>query len=181
MPSHSYTLRQPTSGEAEALSALICSSWTQAFGHAVPASVVEEAIAGPLSPSTIEQQISDPSTHFLVASFQPQQGSEQIIGVAQLRAGLSEACLQLPNSTSLRKLYVDAAHHGTGVARDLLLAAEETARKDGWSSIWLTVWEGNARGKRFYEKMGYEVKGQKPSDLRGGSRGIVDFVMEKAL
>ncbi|KAI9354616.1 acetyltransferase [Zopfochytrium polystomum] len=75
----------------------------------------------------------------------------------------------------IKRLYVDATHHGSGAGRALMDVLMETALAyrpppsggDGDGNraaadaaaaaptVWLTVWTGNARARRFYEKYGF--------------------------
>jgi GNAT superfamily N-acetyltransferase len=53
----------------------------------------------------------------------------------------------------LELLFVDEAFRGTGVAAELVAAAEERG------ATWLSVVTGNARARRFYERQGYADAG----------------------
>ena len=53
-------------------------------------------------------------------------------------------------------LAVDVAAEGQGVASALMAAAEEWARARGVRRISLTVWEPNAKARRFYDRSGYQ-------------------------
>jgi ribosomal protein S18 acetylase RimI-like enzyme len=47
---------------------------------------------------------------------------------------------------------------GTGASTALMLAAERRARAQGFTKITLNVFEGNARARRFYERLGFTVE-----------------------
>ncbi|MGY2703132.1 GNAT family N-acetyltransferase [Nocardioides sp. HB32] len=53
----------------------------------------------------------------------------------------------------LELMFVDAGRRGTGVAAELVAAAEERG------ATWLSVVTGNARARRFYERQGYADTG----------------------
>ncbi len=72
-------------------------------------------------------------------------------------------------------IYVHPSHWGTGVGRDLLGAAEEQLRDDGFERALLWVLEQNVRGCRFYERQGWtrgkpvrieEIGGAQVTELR---------------
>jgi len=52
-------------------------------------------------------------------------------------------------------LYVTTRHRGVGVADALLRHAEGRIRAGGHRTAWLAVVPGNARARRFYERMGW--------------------------
>lgn len=52
-------------------------------------------------------------------------------------------------------LAVTQAAEGRGAARALVEAAEDVARAAGWTTLALDVFATNARGRRFYDAMGF--------------------------
>ncbi|MBK1615232.1 hypothetical protein CKO44_17360 [Rubrivivax gelatinosus] len=56
---------------------------------------------------------------------------------------------------SLRRLYVAAAWHGRGLARELVETACAEAAARGWRGLWLSVWERNPRAIAFYAKSAF--------------------------
>ena len=59
----------------------------------------------------------------------------------------------------LKRIYVDKAYQGKGLAQILMAFAENFARENNYEVLWLGVWEHNNRAKRFYEKMGFTDSG----------------------
>ena len=59
----------------------------------------------------------------------------------------------------IEQVYVAAAHRGAGVADALMAEAERSIRVAGHSSAWLAVVAGNARARRFYERLGWTDAG----------------------
>ncbi|WP_405491495.1 GNAT family N-acetyltransferase [Nocardia sp. NBC_00511] len=56
----------------------------------------------------------------------------------------------------LSAMYVRAAHHGTGVAADLM---DAVLPADGATALW--VFEENPRAQAFYRKYGFELDGER--------------------
>jgi ribosomal protein S18 acetylase RimI-like enzyme len=92
-------------------------------------------------------------------------GDGALIALAQIHRSESPF-----GDVELGRFYVDRAHHGRGVARPLMDAVLAAARQLGGRKLWLSVWERNARGIRFYEKCGFVDEGTQPflvgSDLQ---------------
>ncbi len=80
-------------------------------------------------------------------------------GFAQLRAGKRSAGVPEQGSIELWRFYVDKAWHGQGVAANLMESAKHHARRRGATSLWLGVWERNARAQAFYRKHGFRKVG----------------------
>jgi ribosomal protein S18 acetylase RimI-like enzyme len=80
-------------------------------------------------------------------------------GFAQLRAGKRSAGVPEQGSIELWRFYVDKAWHGQGIAASLMDAAKQCARRRGASTLWLGVWERNARAQAFYRKHGFSKVG----------------------
>ncbi len=60
---------------------------------------------------------------------------------------------------ALDQFYVAPEARGTGVATDLMRAAEAALAEAGHESAWLGCTVGNARAARFYDKMGWQNVG----------------------
>ncbi|WVQ83857.1 hypothetical protein IAT38_006001 [Cryptococcus sp. DSM 104549] len=179
------TIRFGTPSDAAALSHLIGSTFAQAFGHSVSPADLENYLTTSVSVEQIRKDLENPQNVFIVADGTQASGEGgkgedgEILGVAQLAMDSTEPCLTLPKPIELRRLYVTSSQHGTGLAARLVSAAEEKGRELGAESIWLGVWEDNGRGKRFYEKTGFEIKGDHWFTV--GEIQQRDWVMEKAL
>jgi GNAT superfamily N-acetyltransferase len=74
-----------------------------------------------------------------------------VVGLATV--GPSGDRCPLP-ATELRSLYVDAGHHGTGIAQRLV----DTSLADRPASLW--VFQGNHRARAFYDKNGWRPTGE---------------------
>jgi len=59
----------------------------------------------------------------------------------------------------LKRIYVDKAFHGKGLAQQLIAFAENFAKENNYEVLWLGVWEHNLRAKKFYEKSGFKDSG----------------------
>ncbi len=61
------------------------------------------------------------------------------------------------DSAYVYEIVIDESERGKGYGRDAMLAAEELAKADGWTSIGLNVFGFNERAQRLYSSLGYEV------------------------
>jgi ribosomal protein S18 acetylase RimI-like enzyme len=77
----------------------------------------------------------------------------------------------------LRRLYVDRSAIGHGVGAALMRASLEAARSAGRRTLWLGVWERNARAISFYERWQFETVGNHEFQL--GSDNQTDLLMAR--
>jgi ribosomal protein S18 acetylase RimI-like enzyme len=100
-------------------------------------------------------------------------------GYAKLHAGEAEACVKGRKPVELARLYVLRGWFGRGVGEALMTACVEEARRAGHLTMWLGVWEHNARAQAFYRKWDFRVVGEHV--FRVGSDPQTDLIMERAL
>lgn len=103
----------------------------------------------------MEQELASPEVEWRVAVL-----ADEPVGYAKLtplRAPFAEAAR---GSLELQQLYVAREWQGTGVAETLMTWALERARERDAPEIFLTVFDHNARAKRFYARHGFEEVGR---------------------
>ncbi|ODO03079.1 hypothetical protein I350_05924 [Cryptococcus amylolentus CBS 6273] len=174
-----YTIRAALPRDAASVSKLIGETWAKFFAYSVTEQDLKDYLASRLSESKIKEEIENEKNTFLVAVFTPGGQEEEIKAVVHLVQDSSEPCLTLSRPIELQRLYVHPSEHGSGLSHSLVAAAEQASRALGAESIWLGVWEDNARGKRFYEKAGFSEVGEHFFWVGDSKRR--DLIMEKAL
>lgn len=97
------------------------------------------------------------------------------------RAGYCGHDRPMPNrDTALHKLYLERAHHGSGLASAVVETIAAEARQAGSPALALRVNRGNARAIRFYRKAGFEIAGEDCLDI-GGGYVMDDYLMRREL
>jgi ribosomal protein S18 acetylase RimI-like enzyme len=122
--------------------------------------------------------------HFLVAEYgtgalPPGGGRERIVGYLRLVPPT-----QLPANAHVRQiqgLAVDTWARGRGIARALLEAACEEARRQGAIRITLRVLGHNAPARRLYESAGFVVEGVLPGEFLIEGKYVDDVLMGRRL
>jgi GNAT superfamily N-acetyltransferase len=71
------------------------------------------------------------------------------------------------NGDEVEQVFVAAAHRGSGIADALMADAEDRLRAAGHRTAWLAVVGGNARARRFYERLGWSDAGPYAHDAPG--------------
>ena len=93
--------------------------------------------------------------------------------------GATDAAVTGDSPVEVERFYVAYDFHGHGLAAHLMEACIETAVGRGGRTLWLGVWEKNARAIRFYEKRGFADVGSHPFVL--GTDVQTDRVMQRAI
>ena len=98
----------------------------------------------------------------------------KLVGLAglQMRSGEKEK-----HKAHLFSMYVDAAHRGTGLARQLVEAVIAGAREAGAVVLHLSVTVGNAPAQRFYRRLGFSVYGIERRSLKVDGRFLDEELM----
>jgi diamine N-acetyltransferase len=79
----------------------------------------------------------------------------ELAGYAQLRSGVTPECVTGDSPIELWRFYVAQLWHGRGVAQALMRRVDLEASRRGGQTLWLGVWEHNARAKAFYGRNGF--------------------------
>lgn len=95
-------------------------------------------------------EISDPQMISLLV-----EDNGEAAAYAQLRPHHPPECVTGPEPIELWRFYVGHRWHGKGIAQQLMERVKDEARQRGARTLWLGVWEHNARARAFYEKCGF--------------------------
>lgn len=126
-------------------------------------------------PGLIGAELNDPNITYFIGFI-----DGYAVGYAKLREDLSGPGVTSKNSVELQRIYVVERFWKNGVGEALLDHVSGAAREKGFDTLWLGVWEENARGRRFYEKQGFKDTSGRLEFPYGGGVGI-NIVMEKSL
>jgi ribosomal protein S18 acetylase RimI-like enzyme len=76
-------------------------------------------------------------------------------GYVKLHWSEAPACVRGDSPIEIARIYVSAAYLGSGVGAALMSGCLERAAELGAKTIWLGVWERNARALSFYRRFGF--------------------------
>jgi ribosomal protein S18 acetylase RimI-like enzyme len=158
-PPH-ISIHRASASDAERLSTFAARTFHDAFGAENTPDNMQRYVAEAFSVERQSAEIADPAGIFLLAERTQPAEDEPLVGYARLVSGPPPASVDSP-AIELRRLYVDRGWHGAGVAQALIDAVLESARHEAARTVWLAVWERNARAIRFYEKCGFVRIGTK--------------------
>jgi ribosomal protein S18 acetylase RimI-like enzyme len=144
------TIRRAMVDDAAALAAFGARTFAETFGafHTPADLAMHLAEAFGVAQQTAE--LADPAMVTLVA-----ERDGALAGFTQVVSGEVPADVTGPAPIEIKRFYIDAPYHGTGMAQQLIAAAVDVARARGAQTIWLGVWEHNRRAIAFYTRQGF--------------------------
>lgn len=180
-------IRRATPADAEALSALARTCFTQTFGHLYAPADLEAFLDDAYAPDVLRAEVEDPNraTWLLfedvackteAASGTPspddhpralEAGDEAPASSAsQAPIGYVTACPAhlphpdvAPGDGEIQRLYILQGHQGGGRGTALLTTALDWLERDGPRTLWIGVWSENYGAQRFYARHGFEIVG----------------------
>ncbi len=177
------TVRPATIADAERLSAFARRVFDETFGADNTPADMAAYLDSAFTPALQAAELRDPDAAILLAEAEVDaegNGRPAIAGYAHLvLRGEAPACVGGPAPAELRRFYVDRALHGRGAAGLLMDAAVATAAAHGARTLWLGVWERNARAIAFYAKRGFADVGAQRFVL--GADVQTDRVLARAI
>ena len=170
-PATKSTIRRATIADAELLAALGERTFRETFAADNTPADTEAYVAHAYGVSQQRAELSLADALFLIAEVDGNAAGYAYLRSAPLPAHITDPAPGQPGAAiEIARFYVDAPWHGRGVAHALMDAAITEAWQRGARTIWLGVWERNARGIRFYTKRGFHDIGSQPfvlgSDLQ---------------
>jgi len=158
--------------DAPAIDALFRASFIETFAHLYdPADLA--AFFAKFSPEAWQDELADPDFAFRLAEDRSRLAGYAKVSSVSLPVEAAEAALEL------RQLYVAMHWHGAGIAPVLMDWVLAQASGRGARALYLTVFTGNVRARRFYARYGFEEVG--PYAFMVGNQADEDLIMRLAL
>jgi len=166
------TVRRATLDDANLLSQLGARTFEETFAADNTPGDMAAYLASNFSLVQVTQELSDAGSIFLIAEV-----DGAAAGYAKLYASEPAESIQGTDPIELVRLYVSRTWIGSGIGAALMRACLDEARTAGYKTIWLGVWERNARAQAFYRKWNFRAIGEHVFQL--GSDAQTDILMER--
>jgi diamine N-acetyltransferase len=167
-------IRIATADDAARLAEFAERVFRRTFGPDNTASDLELYVGSAFGEALQRRELEDPERVCLLAFV-----GGTLSAFALLRVGATDPAVPGPSPVEIERFYVAYDFHGHGLAAHLMEACIEAAALRGGRTLWLGVWEKNARAIRFYEKRGFVDVGTHPFTL--GTDVQTDRVMQRAI
>ncbi len=171
---HDVTIRRADVEDAGLLSELGASTFSETFAAENSPEDMAAYLSESFNLARQTAELNDAAATFFIAEV-----GGRAAGYAKLRAGGAAEGVGGPKPVELVRLYVSREWLGRGVGEALMRACVDEARRAGHATIWLGVWERNARAQAFYRRWDFREVGEHIFQL--GSDPQRDILMERAL
>jgi ribosomal protein S18 acetylase RimI-like enzyme len=150
-----FRVDDATDADAALLAELGARTFFESFAADNSPEDMRRHLESQFAPSIQLAEIGNPALDTLLV----RDAQARAVAFAQVRSGKVTDGVPAEGSIELWRFYVDKAWHGVGVAHALMEAAKARGRRRGATTMWLGVWERNARAQAFYRKHGFEKVG----------------------
>ena len=168
------TIRRANSDDAKLLAELGARTFEQTFAADNTGEDMASYLALHFSVAQQTAELAHPASTFLIAEV-----DGHTAGYAKLHAGDPPNEIEGAKPIELVRLYVSQEWLGRGVGEVLMRACVDESRSAGHETLWLGVWERNARAQAFYRKWDFRAVGEHIFQL--GADRQRDILMERAL
>jgi ribosomal protein S18 acetylase RimI-like enzyme len=141
------TIRAGAPTDAADLADLAARTFRDTFDTSAPPEDMALHLAQAYGPIQQARELADPDITTLVVD-----ADGQLAGYAQLKRGPAPSCVTGDAPVELWRFYLDREWHGQGLAQMLMQRVNEEAHRAQAQTLWLGVWEHNARAQAFYRK-----------------------------
>jgi ribosomal protein S18 acetylase RimI-like enzyme len=172
MISQKLSIRRATLDDASLIADIGARTFEASFRADNRLEDMEQYLSLSFSKAHIEAQLADPSSVFLIAY-----EDSKAVGYALLRASKKPDSVNGTRAVELVRIYIEEEIIGKGYGSALMDFCLEEAKKNGYRTIWLGVWEKNLRAIRFYRMWRFTKVGTKEFVL--GSNLQNDHIMAR--
>ena len=169
-----FTIRRGNADDAELLTELGSRTFSETFAADNSAENMAAYLAVAFNQEQQASELADSCSSFHIA-----QAEGVAVGYAMLRSGNVPAEVTGDKPIELVRLYVSRESLGSGVGAALMQVCIDDARQTGHDTLWLGVWEHNARAQSFYRKWNFVKVGTHVFQL--GDDRQTDFLMQRSV
>lgn len=169
-----FRVRRATVADATAVADFAERTFVETFGAVNTPENMALHVSKSYGVAQQARELADPDCVFILF-----EDHATIAAYAEVRRAEAPPCVTGDRPVELHRFYVDGPWHGSAVARLLMEEAMRVAREFGARTLWLGVWERNARAIAFYTKCGFRMAGATEFSL--GAELQSDRIMVTAL
>ena len=163
---HPFVFRPATAADAAELSAFAARVFVETFAKDNTPDDMEAYLRSSFTVELQAQEIAEPDAIVLLAFASDEHGSEQgseqgsrLSGYAHFGRTPKPASVADDTAVELKRFYISHEWQGRGLANSLMQQVKDRAWSFGARTLWLGVWEHNARAISFYRKHGFREVG----------------------
>ncbi len=157
-------IRDARPADVDAIAAVARATWHAAYDDLLGPDTVEETVDSWYDPEPLREELRETAGSeacFLVAE------DDDVVGFATAGPARDRESDPAGRDAFFARLYVEPDRWGEGIGTELTAEVAERLRDAGHEAVWLEVFDGNERGRSFYESLGFERIGS-ASETFGG-------------
>ena len=174
VPPANLIIRRGTTDDAELLAELGSRTFSDTFAVDNTPENLSVYMAAAFNPEQQAMELADTHVTFLIA-----EKNGIAVGYAMLSPEQGDESVKAKKPIELVRLYVTRECLGDGVGSALMRASIDEAKRRGYETMWLGVWEHNHRAQSFYRKWNFHEVGTHIFQL--GDDAQTDLLMQRAL
>ena len=144
------TIRSAVPRDAATLSEFAERTFRDTFGPDNTLENMDLYVAGVFGVERQHAELADPRGSVLLIEL-----NASVVGYAQMTSGAPPHGIGSTPAIELQRFYIAQEYHGLGLAQRLMRRTLDTAFEHDAKTLWLGVWERNARAISFYRKLGF--------------------------
>ena len=143
-------VRPATLQDAPALARIAAGCYVETYEAFAPRAQLAAHADEVFSPERLAEALAEPESRFLVAVV-----AGEVCGAAQFRQAPAPRSVGAIRPVELATLCTLPERRGRGIGTALMRSVLRTAAEANRVTLWLRVWEGNARAVAFYRRWGF--------------------------
>ncbi len=167
-------IRHGQADDAALLAELGARTFSETFAADNSPEDMSDYLASAFSTAQQSAELADLDSLFLIA-----ETNGVAVGYAMLRSGTALDNIHGGKPIEIVRLYVLQEQLGSGVGAALMQECIDEAKRQGYETLWLGVWEHNARAQAFYRKWNFREVGTHIFQL--GNDPQTDILMQLAI
>ena len=158
-------LRPAVMADAAAIGAVHVESWRETYSGLLPDEMLAELSVERWA-AMWEELLVDPGTAESMAIFVAE-NEGRIVGIGGCGPQRDEALAKSGFTGEFGMIYVLRSHQGRGLGRSIMASLARSLAKLGHEKASLWVFRENQRARRFYERLGGTIVGEKAGERNG--------------
>jgi len=156
--------------EADLIADIARKTFMETYGEMNTPENMEAYLNSQFSDEKLLEELQHPRTRFFLAYLNGIPAA-----FTKVRDDRKAKKLEEIKAIEIQRIYVLQEYQGFSLGKAMLDMIKDLARKDGYQTIWLQVWQKNNKAIRFYQKAGFTVF--ETASFLLGSSSQQDFLM----
>ena len=145
-------------------------TFMETYGEMNTPENMEAYLQSQFSDERIKEEMESRHSRFFLAYL-----DEIPVAFTKVRDDRKAKKLEQLKALEIQRIYVLQEYQGFSLGKAMLDMIKDLARKEGYQTIWLQVWQKNSKAIRFYQKAGFMVF--ETASFLLGSSNQQDFLM----